>query len=152
MIARKKYRSGKKKRYGAKRRVGGGSLPRYEAIDHGAVAEVKATDLLELLNSRDFVPQAVVNNPVQTFANSVQAHVVRDADDFDEYEGIAFSINRIPIAIMHYKGHPPGTSTIYLPRSISELESIGSILHVLFSHFNLPTSAIVWQRKDNPEL
>jgi hypothetical protein len=152
----------KRKRGGAKKHLEGPALgsrkfKHIRYLGDGVIGvlpanEVKSTGLQELLSSEDLVPQAVVNNPVQAFAKSVQVDVVTGADDLDEYEGVAFSVDGVPIAVMRYKGHPPGTSTIYIPRRLSEVKTIGEILRTIFHHFVLPTSAMVWQREDNPEL
>jgi hypothetical protein len=114
--------------------------------------QIVTTPLPELLASQDFIPQAVVNRPVRAFGDFFHSAPVRDHDDFDEYEGLAFRIRSIPVTIMHYEGHPVGTSTFYFPRSISGVDEISSLLREIFSHLNVPDTELLWQRRDDPEL
>jgi hypothetical protein len=70
----------------------------------------------------------------------------------DEYSGVAFAINGAPFAVMHYKGHPPETSTIYFPRNLDTVAEITELVDRIVARFELPADSIIWQRKDNPEL
>jgi hypothetical protein len=117
-----------------------------------AQMKIRPAPLPEVLDSYEFVPQAVVNKPVRAFADLARIDVTRAAADPDEYEGIAFFLGQVPVTVMHYKGHPVSTSTIYLPQSVSSIREISRLLGLIFSQFALPPKDVAWQRKDRPEL
>ena len=114
-------------------------------------SKVESTHLPSLLAREEFVPQAVVNKPVERFA-SPETHIFSDVDDLDEYDGIGFYLGDTPFAVMHYKGHPPSTSTIYLPHRMNDVKQISNLLRRILSHFKILNSDIVWHRKDSPNL
>jgi hypothetical protein len=113
-------------------------------------SRVTLAPLPALLAEDEFIPQAIVKEPVERFASP--KNIVSDVDDLDRYEGIGFYLGRIPFTIMHYDGHPPNTSTIYLPHRIDDVDKITRLVQQILSHFKVAESDIVWQRKDNPDL
>jgi hypothetical protein len=113
-------------------------------------SRVTPAPLPALLAEDEFIPQAIVKEPVERFASP--KNIVSDVDDLDRYEGIGFYLGRIPFTIMHYDGHPPNTSTIYLPHRIDDVDKITRLVQQILSHFKVAESDIVWQRKDDPDL
>jgi hypothetical protein len=118
---------------------------------HRFYFRIRPTHLPYLLNSDEFIPQAIVNRPVHAFTHA-PANVVSGADDFDEYTGLGFFAGNVPFAVMHYKGHPARTSTIYLPQSVRDVRKVSYLLRKIFAHFDLPSSSVIWQRRDSPDL
>src|SRR4051812_28094743 len=99
----------------------------------------------------DLSPQAVLKQPVSFFARF--GNVTYGRDDLDEFEGGSFLLdNNLLFAIMHYNGHPPGTSTIYLPASINNVEVITRLVHDIVLGFGLEEADIDWERADDPDL
>ena len=113
---------------------------------------IKPDDLHKMLQAKEFVPQAVLAVDVSHFSNWSNSKLVSDHDDFDEFTGSAFWLdNFMPFTVMHYKGHPPNTSTIYLPFDIKDLDQITDIVYRIASEFKV-VDKILWQRKDKPNL
>jgi hypothetical protein len=101
----------------------------------------------------DFLPQAVINKPASYFSSSLGFNLVTSHDEFDEFEGGAFILDdRLPFTILHYKGHPVGTTTVYLPPSISDVGEISEIVHNIMRYCHLERNDLLWQRSDNPDL
>ena len=113
---------------------------------------LQAIPLKNALQKWDFVPQAVIARPLTVFTQHINSRITSGHDALDEYAGIAYAINGMPFAVMHYKGHPSETSTIYFPRDVSAIEQITGLVSEIVQRFELPPEAVVWQRKDNPEL
>jgi hypothetical protein len=113
---------------------------------------VKAIPLPNALQKWDFVPQAVIARPITAFTKHISSQITSGHDALDEYSGVAYAINGRPFAVMHYKGHPSETSTIYFPRNVSAIEQITALVSEIIQRFKLPPDAVLWQRKDNPEL
>jgi hypothetical protein len=112
---------------------------------------IRTIDLDELKG--DMLPQAVVNLPVSYFAERFGGHLEKGHDELDYFEGTGFVLDGIlPFAMKHYRGHPGGTSTIYLPFSIQRVEMISDIVGRIASAMGFPTGAIIWQRADDPDL
>jgi hypothetical protein len=55
-------------------------------------------------------------------------------------------------ALKHYKGHPAGTTTIYLPREFESVETISRMIQQIAQELNLPSEALSWQRSYSPDL
>lgn len=107
----------------------------------------------DVLYNHSLVPQAVIGKPVSYFENNMKLHFVRDHDEFDDYEGAAFRLNgRLVFTIMHYKGHPRDTTTVYLPYAISDINQITETIYTILAALNLERNVLLWQRADNPEL
>jgi hypothetical protein len=113
--------------------------------------KIRCAPLPNVLAAGEFVPQAVIKEPVDRFARP-NARIFSDTDDLDQYKGIGFYVGRVPFTIMHYRGHPPRTSTIYFPHNIKDVEQISTFVQRILTHFNLPKSAILWERNDDPAL
>jgi hypothetical protein len=112
---------------------------------------VMPVPLPDVLKGSDFIPQAVVRKSLEALAGS-DAQVFSGTDDLDDYRGLGFRFGDVAFTIMHYKGHPPETSTIYLPHEMRDLQPIDALLKAILSHFKLRTRDIVWQRKDDLSL
>lgn len=113
---------------------------------------VQAIPLENALQKWDFIPQAVIARPLEVFTRHVSSRITSGHDALDEYSGVAFAIDGAPFAVMHYKGHPPETSTIYLPRDLGTIPEITALIGRIVSRFELPNDSVIWQRRDNPEL
>ena len=113
---------------------------------------VQAIPLENALQKWEFIPQAVIARPLEAFTKHINSRVTKGHDALDEYSGVAFAIDGAPFAVMHYKGHPPETSTIYFPRNLDTLAEITELVDQIVARFELPANSVIWQRKDNPEL
>jgi len=101
----------------------------------------------------DFIPQAIFGRPASYFANTRRIIFIDDWDDFDRYEGAAFSLNgQLPFALKHYRGHPTDTLTLYLPSDIRDVEQITQIISAIMKELELGRDILVWQRADDPNL
>jgi hypothetical protein len=85
-------------------------------------------------------------------AKRLGSDVEKGNDDLDEFYGAAVWLDELPVVVMHYRGHPADTSTIYLPFEIKDVNEISSIISRVVAELNVREKSIVWQRKDNPEL
>lgn len=113
---------------------------------------VQAIPLENALQKWDFIPHAVIARPLEAFTRHISSRITSGYDALDEYSGVAFAIDGAPFAVMHYKGHPPETSTIYFPRNLDTVAQITELIDQIVARFELPVNSIIWQRKDNPEL
>ena len=113
---------------------------------------IRPAELHRLLAETDFVPQAVVATDVSYFADRFGAQMVNDSDDLDQFVGVGYLLDSLPFTIMHYRGHPDGIATIYLPQEISDVEKISEIIRQITKAFKLPNDSVQWQRKDRPDL
>jgi len=113
---------------------------------------IQAIPLENALRKWDFIPHAVIARPLEAFTRHRKSRITSGHDALDEYSGVAFAINGAPFAVMHYKGHPPETSTIYFPRNLDTVAEITELVDRIVARFELPADSIIWQRKDNPEL
>jgi hypothetical protein len=102
--------------------------------------------------SVDVVPQAIVGLPVQKIIGH-RADISGGYDDFDYFEGASFKLDRkIEIAVRHYRGHPQGTTTIYIDRRAADIDLISSLIRRILDEFHVPREALRWERRNNPEL
>lgn len=108
---------------------------------------IKSLPLKKLLHEIEFVPQAIISEPVVELAKRYGGEIEKGADDFDFYEGSGALIDGTPFAIMHYQGHPKLTSTIYLPFDIQDVKEISKIIFHIASELKL-FGKIQWQRED----
>src|ERR1700691_377134 len=70
----------------------------------------------DAVQSLDLIPQAIIGRPVSYFASSMHADFVSGHDGFDQFEGAVFVLDeKFSFALKRYRGHPNGTTTIYLP-------------------------------------
>jgi hypothetical protein len=109
---------------------------------------IKSLPLNKLLQEIDFVPQAIVAANVFDLAKRYGGEIEKGSDDFDSYEGSGAQIDGTPFAIMHYRGHPQRTSTIYLPFDIQDVKKITEIIFHIASELRF-VDKIQWQRLDD---
>jgi hypothetical protein len=98
----------------------------------------------------EFVPQATFGVPPAYF-EARGLEFVSDIDDLDYFEGTAFLLEGNPVALMHYRGHSDGTTTMYLPEPYADVRLNSEIVGMLRREFGLPRQAILWQRSVEPE-
>jgi hypothetical protein len=105
------------------------------------------------LSDIDLVPQATIKKPISYFDGRFGIRVINDHDDLDTFQGAALSLNgELRFALRHYRGYPPDTTTIYLSRELSDLAEITRTVAKILRELELPSSAVAWQRADNPDL
>jgi hypothetical protein len=108
---------------------------------------------MEELAERDMLPQAILRRPVADLANQLGEPLLEAFDDLDVYQGIALQLNgETQFALKHYKGHPAGTTTVYLSSQISEIETITRLVARIADELHLSGRDVLWQRKDDPDL
>jgi hypothetical protein len=92
----------------------------------------------------DFMPQAIVHRSVGYFSVVLGFKFERDTDDLDDYESAFFKLDeQFPFALVHYRGNPMDTITIYFGRA-TKREDVWSIVSRIVDNFKLPSSAIEW--------
>ena len=103
----------------------------------------------------DLCPQAVLQLDVEDLIRRYPDHLQDDRDDLDHYRAAFFHLDAIPLALLHYDRHPPGTTTIYLDLSeCKNVERITSLVDRIVGELALPPDCILWQRRhgnDCPE-
>jgi hypothetical protein len=104
------------------------------------------------MSEGEFIPQAVVSIPVSTFAERAGAKVERGIDGLGSFEGLAYLLSTIHFCVLHYEGHPPDTSSIYLPAKYKNVTLITALLKWILKSLKVSSKNILWQRKDNPDL
>ena len=113
---------------------------------------IRPEPLHNMINKTEFVPQAVIAETVYELAKRFGSEVEEGEDDFDKYEGAAAWLDGFAFAVMHYRGHPKNTSTIYLPFEIHDVEKITLIISRIILELKVSPDLITWQRKDGPDL
>lgn len=109
--------------------------------------------LHKLIREYDFVPQAIILEPVFEVAKRFGSDVEEGEDDLDQYLGAAALLDEHwPFAVMHYRGHPKDTTTLYLPFKVRNIDDVTKIISMIVDALKIPETSIRWQRKDNPEL
>jgi len=92
----------------------------------------------------DFVPQAVVRSPVSYFSNRLGYKFEKEIDDLDEVESAFFEMDDgIPFALIHYRGNPADTTTIYFERKTPAIDVL-KLVNGIITIFDLPPVSIVW--------
>jgi hypothetical protein len=76
------------------------------------------------LGHADLVPQAILREDLRRLARRTGLKLEEGSDDLDEFVGAYLQVGALPVAIKHYRGHPKGTSTIYLPSEVSDVSEI----------------------------
>ncbi len=110
---------------------------------------IKPFSLHKLIHEHEFVPQALIAEPLDELVKRFGSEIEKGSDDFDTYVGAGGLLDeRVPFALMHYGGHPKGTSTIYLPFEYNDVENIMKIIYLIVSELKIPDAYIKWQRKD----
>lgn len=116
--------------------------------------------MLRPVNPKEFreiewIPQAIIDRPVSYFEKVFGLEFTRGSDDLDDYEEATFileGLNGLPVALMHYRGYPPNTTTVYLPFGFHDVARILQVIGLIAKELQLPPDAISWQRSDNPNL
>lgn len=112
----------------------------------------------DTIRKYEFIPQAILNEPVSVVAQRLGAKVQEGSDDFDFYLGAAGALDdfpglgKVPFTVMHYRGHPDGTTTIYLPFNIQGIARITEIISKILADLEFSSEALRWQRWDDPDL
>lgn len=114
---------------------------------------VRPADFDQVMQRAEFVPQAIFDRPVSYFAEVLEVKVSEGHDDLDYYQGAAFLLDEfIPAAVMHYRGHPTGTTTLYLPFEVADPKLISAIVNMVVRAFDIPAGAVFWQRQPDGEV
>ncbi|MFZ0677352.1 hypothetical protein [Candidatus Binatus sp.] len=100
----------------------------------------------------DLIPQAILNKPVSYFSEHWSIPFAHKYDQLDSYDQAALSLNGVLFVLRHYQHYPAGTTTICLPREISELNQITKQIYQIVEALHLSSAVIRWQRADNPDL
>lgn len=104
---------------------------------------IKQVSITEL-GRVDFVPQAVVRSPIRYFSDRFGFKLSSDTDDLDEYESAFFHLNDgFPFALIHYRGNPPDTTTIYFGREIDP-KDVPEIVGIILDNLKLPEDSLLW--------
>jgi hypothetical protein len=115
-------------------------------------ARLGYTNLVRLLGESDLTPQAVFNVSVDEIASRAATFVVKGANNFDSFRGVGLKFGNVPFAFMHYRGHPEDTATLYLPGEFKNVRTITTFTTVVSAALKLDRNAVVWERKDDPDL
>jgi hypothetical protein len=108
---------------------------------------------MENLPKAEFVPQAVIGQPIASIGEAARLPLVKGHDDLDDFEGLALLLDdSVPFTILHYRGHPPRTSTVYLPISLGDGRRIGEVIARILRELKLDQANLIWQRADDPSL
>jgi hypothetical protein len=108
---------------------------------------------LKGLRDIDLIPQAVIAKPVSFFEKHLGLHFIDDCDDLDYYRGAAMCLDdKLRFALMHHRGDPPDTTTLYLPREINDVAEISKAIRAIIDEMKVPPDSIEWQRSDDPAL
>jgi hypothetical protein len=113
---------------------------------------IKPVPLHTMIDQYEFVPQAIIAETVDELAKRFGSGVEKGHDNLDEYQGAAAWLDELPFTVMHYRGHPKDTSTIYLPLDIVDVGNITDIVSRIASELELSSNSIIWQRKNDPAL
>jgi hypothetical protein len=98
----------------------------------------------DALGPVDFIPQAVVRQSVDYFTRRLGYKFESDTDDLDEYESAFFKLsNGTPFALVHYRGNPEDTTTIYFSRE-TKGDEIPSVVEAILRDFDLSSVLITW--------
>jgi type IV secretory pathway ATPase VirB11/archaellum biosynthesis ATPase len=54
--------------------------------------------------------------------------------------------------VRHYQGHPKDTTTIYIDSREANVERITELVHQILKELQVPTEALRWERRDDPDL
>jgi hypothetical protein len=101
----------------------------------------------------EFIPQAILGVPIGHFAE-LGYEITPSRDELDRFEGTTLfseAVN-LPVAVRYYAGYPEGTTTIYLPQDVKDVDRITKIIGSLLEEFKLQPRDVMWERKDDPEL
>jgi hypothetical protein len=99
----------------------------------------------------EFVPQVVLGL-TETEARQ-RFGLESGEDDFDTFVGAAFIIDHdLEFVIKHYAGHPPDTFTVYMARTISDIDEITRNIRRIVEYLDLSLHNLQWERADDPDM
>lgn len=97
----------------------------------------------KFIHKMDGISHAIFWRPIKYFSGTIHER----SDGLDSYEVCSFlKGNKIFFDLRWYKGHPEGTTSLYISSNVVEIEEIIEIVNLAISGFKLPKSAIGWQR------
>lgn len=117
-----------------------------------ALVRIRYSNLLRLADEHELIPQAIFNVPIEEIANRAATFIEKGSDDLDSFTGVGLRLANVPFAFMRYRGHPEGTSSLYLPREVRSVVAITRFIFVVMQLLKLPPETLSWQRKDDPDL
>jgi hypothetical protein len=104
---------------------------------------------VKALGRVDLVEQAVLEIPVSYFAGEKGVTFQSECDDLDWYEGAFFTLEeRIPFALIHYRGNPENHTSVYLDRQVRGA-ALRRTLEDILSGFGLPQSSLTWVKENS---
>ena len=112
---------------------------------------IEPADLERLKEKIYFVPQAILPYEISALARNLPFKLETGSDDLDDFAGAAFFVDQLPFALMHYRGHPANTSTIYLPYDVQSLNEIAKWIDRIVLELELPDK-FVWRRDQDNDL
>ena len=92
---------------------------------------IRPFPLEKLKATKELIPQAILAVSIFEIAKRYKFEIEKGHDDLDYYTGIGgMSEFGYPFAVMHYRGYPEDTSTIYLPRDFGDdIDEITKAVH-----------------------
>jgi hypothetical protein len=100
--------------------------------------------------SVEVIPQAIIGLPIHEV---VGKWLDKGYDDLDYFMGASFRFDdEVEIAVRHYQGYPEGTSTIYIDSKVKNVEVISGLVRRILDNLKIPTSALQWERANDPDL
>lgn len=114
---------------------------------------IRQVDLAEVFTGAEFVPQAVINRTLEYFERELGVRFEEDADDLDTYKVAGLRMDdRVPVALIQYKGHPADEVTLYMAHDPERLSEVADFLPILLEELHLPRAAVTWIREPSPAL
>jgi hypothetical protein len=107
---------------------------------------LKTYPLDQAMGEFDFVPQAVLAEDFFVLAKHNKLKFEKGHDDLDYYVGAAAVLDDLVFTVMHYDGHPPHTSTIYLPFDIRDVNEVTKSILRITKELGLTEKSLLWQR------
>jgi hypothetical protein len=101
--------------------------------------------------SVDLIPQAVLKYPPAYFEKRLGFTFKDIVDGLGDFRGVLLSLDELTFALKRYRGHKEGTTTLYLSRDFTDVESITQAIGIIVKGLGLNVNDIVWQRKDTPD-
>jgi hypothetical protein len=95
----------------------------------------------------DFISQATLSRPISYFDGKHGLRITNDVDDLDFSEGALFQFGKNTFAIMRYRGHPQGTSSVYLLTDPRDVPIVANEIRELLSEFGLVEADILKMRE-----
>jgi hypothetical protein len=130
---------------------------REERRDKAHTVTVNPSRLSSIADRVSFLPHAVLGVAVEDAVRRVGAPVEAGTDELDAFSASGLILHDgplgdTPFVVLHYRGHPPDTSTIYLPPSVTDVGVISSLVASIVEGLRLSQTVVTWQRADSPEL